>query len=256
MEIVKKASELVLIFVNEAERKSRQPIRRILILGFMAGLYIAFGAQGALTVTAETAATLPALSKLLSASVFPVGLMLVVLAGGELFTGDCLIFAGPYHGKLSLKKTSRFLLWVLIGNLLGSLFFVGIVWGSNMLTPPILKSLTTMAATKTGLPFHTLFLRGVGCNIIVAAAVWICYAAQSFIGKIFACWFPIMLFVLLGFEHIVANFYYLPLALVAGVTTDYLGILKNFVAVLLGNTLAGALVISGLYTWAYAEQRD
>lgn len=254
METVKKPAELVAFYTEESARKLAQSPKRILILGFLAGMFIAFGGQGFLLALSEWNSAIPIAGKLLGAAIFPIGLMLVVLAGTELYTGDCLLFAGLYRGRIKAAQLARFLLLVLVGNFLGSVFVALLVSSSQLVTPAVLAGLTKVAQGKTTLGFFGLFMRGVGCNLLVVATIWICAASQSFVGKLLAGWFPIFLFVFLGFEHIVANFYFLPLALLTGAISDVAGVLKNFAAVFLGNTVGGALIFIGLYTWAFRER--
>jgi formate/nitrite transporter len=262
---------------------------RLLVLGFLAGAYIAFGAllseivAGGLsngTITAPDGAVwkiaFPAgLVKFAAGAVFPVGLMLVVIAGSELFTGNCMFAPiSVLNGEASLKGLFKNWSLVLLGNFLGSIFvayFLAYQCGffDNL---PWAGWAATVANAKCGLDFSTAFLRGIGCNWLVCLAVWLAISAEDVISKIFACWFPIMTFVAIGFEHNVANMFFIPLGIFAannpaiseklaftGIATNslvgtegwYNFFITNLVPVTLGNIVGAALFVAALYWYVY-----
>ena len=263
--------------------------QKLLVLGFLAGAYIAFGAllseivAGGLsngTITGPDGAiwkiALPAgLVKFAAGAVFPVGLMLVVIAGSELFTGNCMFAPiSVLNGEAPLKGLLKNWSIVYLGNFLGSIFvayFLAYQCGffDNL---PWAGWAATVANTKCGLDFGTAFLRGIGCNWLVCLAVWLAISSEDVISKIFACWFPIMAFVAIGFEHSVANMFFIPLGIfaandpviasnlaTAGVATAnltggvgwYNFFVTNLIPVTLGNIVGAALFVAALYWYVY-----
>ena len=194
-----------------AKGKSELSIWKCLLLGILAGMFIAFGALGCTIVQSSVSG---GLGKLLGASVFPAGLILVVMAGAELFTGNCLM-AGPLSNrKIKASGILRNWLFVYLGNMVGAYLLAWIVCASGFLwNEDLLRSAASIALNKCTLPFDAALLRGIGCNILVCGAVWMASGAQDAGGKAVCCFFPVMLFVLCGFEHSVANMYYIPLGL-------------------------------------------
>lgn len=241
-----------------ARTKAAMPAGRCFLLAILAGLYIALGAIGC---TIVQSAVEGGLGRLLGACVFPGGLMLVVMAGGELFTGNCLM-AGPLvSGKVGPGGVLRNWGIVYLGNMLGALMAALLVQYGGVLTGAAGEAALAIAEKKCALPFGEALLRGVGCNILVCGAVWMASGAENAGGKAVCCFFPVMLFVLCGLEHSVANMYYIPLGLLKkapaaggeGVTAAaYL--LRNLLPVTLGNILGGGL-LSAAYAAVYREAK-
>jgi len=230
---------------------------KLLALGFLAGAYIAFGSQLAVTaaVGAPWPAALPGIQKLVFGAVFPVGLMLVVIGGSELFTGNCLL---PTIACLKCEGKWSGLLrnWVAsyIGNFGGAVFcafFLAVLTG--LLTKsPWVDYITSIAQAKCALSFSAAFWRGVGCNWLVCLAVWLATGSDDIIGKIFAIQFPIMAFVTLGFEHSVANMFFIPAAIFANKAVTWSAFLgHNLLPVTLGNIVGGAGFVGGIYWWVF-----
>jgi formate/nitrite transporter len=212
---------------NAGKYKMGLPIGQLLLRGFMSGVYIAVGAALATVCGAEVAKFLGAgFGKLITGAVFPVGLILTVLTGMELFTGDAML--GPLAvmmGKTGVGSVLKNWTFVYIGNLVGS-----VVWAYLMLIGPfsqgnfagpdpnafalnavgiaIAKTMPYKAAGMVG--WWAALANGIGCNFLVNAAILLAITAKDFIGKFFGIWFPIMAFVSIGFEHCVANMYFLP----------------------------------------------
>ena len=245
-----------------AQGKTALPIWKQLLLGVLAGMFIAFGALGSTIASATIGG---GLGKLLGACVFPAGLILVVLAGAELFTGNCLMAGPASNGKISLAGMLKSWLFVYAGNMLGSCLMAFLVSCSGILEQTAVCSAAMSAAfSKCSLPFSAALLRGIGCNILVCGAVWMASGADSAGGKAVCCFFPVMLFVLCSFEHSVANMYYIPLGIIIRnhqgdsfplfrcaidavrpekyAETVHIGnfLLKNLLPVTLGNILGGA----------------
>jgi formate/nitrite transporter len=264
-------------------------VDKLLILGFLAGAYIAFGAllseivagglsNGTITLADGSVSKIAmpgGLTKFAAGAVFPVGLMLVVIAGSELFTGNCMFAPiAVLNKEASLKGLAINWTLVYIGNFIGSIFvafFLAYKCGFfNAL--PWAGWAATVANTKCGLDFTTAFLRGIGCNWLVCLAVWLGVSADDVIGKIFSCWFPIMAFVTIGFEHSVANMFFIPLGIfvandpaiatvlsgakvstvnLIGNTGWYNFLITNLVPVTLGNIVGAVLFVACLYWWVY-----
>lgn len=224
-----------------AAGKAGLPAGKCFLLAILAGLYIALGAVGCTVVQANVGG---GLGKLLGACVFPAGLILVVLAGAELFTGNCLM-AGPALKK-QVKWAGVIRNWALVylGNFVGALIAAAVAVYGGVLTGAGADWAVSLGAAKASLSFLPALLKGIGCNVLVCGAVWMASGADSAGGKAVCCFFPVMLFVASGFEHSVANMYYLPAWLMlrtdGALTEGVLAALGNLLPVTLGNFLGGA----------------
>ncbi len=197
--------------------KATSPWVSVLVLGILAGAYIAFGGMLSSTVTYDMAAIMgTGFARFMSGSVFSLGLMLVVIAGAELFTGNNLMISSVMSGRIGLRTMLARWGLVYVANFIGALILAFLfafsgLWktGDGALGAYAVR----VAYTKATLPFLDALLRGIGCNWLVCLAVWMALASRQTIGKIFAIYFPIMAFVALGFEHSVANMYFIPTGL-------------------------------------------
>ena len=239
---------------------------RLLIWALLAGAYIAFGAQASQMVSFNLLADPDSLGvgRLVSAAVFPVGLMMVVLCGAELFTGNCLMIIGVLDRKIRISGMLRNWVLVYLGNFLGALLVVALMkstglWetGSGLLGASVIKT----AQAKVQLSFGQAFVRGILCNWLVCLAVWMSTGARETVSKIFAIWFCIGLFVISGFEHSIANMYFIPAGIVAAVDSGLAQLagcdvsvltvgnflVKNLLPVTLGNILGGGLFVGMVY---------
>lgn len=246
--------------------KAEGKTSRLLIWALLAGAYIAFGAQASQMVSFNLLADPDSLGvgRLVSAAVFPVGLMMVVLCGAELFTGNCLMIIGVLDRKIQISGMLRNWVLVYLGNFLGALLVVALMkstglWetGSGLLGASVIKT----AQAKVQLSFGQAFVRGILCNWLVCLAVWMSTGARETVSKIFAIWFCIGLFVISGFEHSIANMYFIPagitaaadsgLAQLAGCDVSVLTVgnflVKNLLPVTLGNILGGGLFVGMVY---------
>ncbi len=253
--------------------KAKLSFAQTFLLGILAGVYIAIGAQFATFVTSDSGLHF-GLTSLIAGIVFSLGLMLVVIGGAELFTGNCLIIMG-YIGK---RITTRQMLnnWVVsfAGNLVGS--FTMVCWMSqthqweffhNMVGAKALL----IANTKVNLSFTTALSRGVLCNAMVCLAVWLCFSGRSVADKILSIIFPIGGFVASGFEHCVANMYFIPMGAVlkkhpevvaaaekmAGKTLNLSQLtwkgffVNNLFPVTLGNIVGGVILVGVMFWFVY-----
>ena len=249
--------------------KATSPWVSVFVLGILAGAYIAFGGMLSSTVTYDLSATMgTGFTRLVAGSVFSLGLMLVVIAGAELFTGNNLMISSVMAGRIGLRTMLARWGLVYVANFIGAIIlallftFSGLAkTGDGALGAYAVK----LAYTKANLPFVQALLRGIGCNWLVCLAVWMALASRQTIGKIFAIYFPIMGFVALGFEHSVANMYFIPtgiflrafmgVAAPAGFAPEALGIgsflVGNLVPVTIGNIIGGVFFVGMGYWGAY-----
>lgn len=231
------------------EKKATASTFELFIFGILAGIYVAFGASVATAVL--SGGTLDSgLGKFLAGSVFSVGLMLVLVPGSELFTGNILMTIGFIYRKYSLVKVLRNWLVVYFGNLLGSVLIAWLVYHSGLLIQlgnltPIGTVAARIAETKIQLGFKEALCLGILCNMLVCLAVIMCIASTSVIGKIFGIYFPIMTFVASGYEHSVANMYFLPAGLMAKgqFISHFFTIFNNLIPVTIGNIIGGLLIV-------------
>ncbi len=216
-----------------AEKRVTQSLPRLLLLGALAGAFIAFAG-----VAASIGGALG--GKLASATIFPIGLTMVLLAGSELFTGNCLFLMPLLQRNITAGHMLRNWVAVYLGNLLGSVAVAFLVVQCGALDG-IAEAAVAAAVTKAALPFGVALLRGVLCNFLVCLAVWMAFCAQSAGGKVVSLFGPIFLFVLCGFEHSVANMYYIPagIFLAENGEVTWLSLWQNLLPVTLGNMVGG-----------------
>lgn len=216
-----------------AEKRVTQSLPRLLLLGALAGAFIAFAG-----VAASIGGALG--GKLASATIFPIGLTMVLLAGSELFTGNCLFLMPLLRRNITAGHMLRNWVAVYLGNLMGSVAVAFLVVQCGALDG-IAEAAVAAALTKAALPFGVALLRGVLCNFLVCLAVWMAFCAQSAGGKVVSLFGPIFLFVLCGFEHSVANMYYIPagIFLAENGEVTWLSLWQNLLPVTLGNMVGG-----------------
>jgi formate/nitrite transporter len=233
--------------------KAGMPFLQTLTLGMLAGAFIAFGAMlYTLVMTQHGLGFGPA--RLLGGTAFSLGLILVVVGGAELFTGNSLIVMAWAEGKVSLGRLGRNWGIVYFGNLIGSIGSVILVWlaGTMQIGDGAMgQTAAAIAAGKLALGPMEAFARGILCNALVCLAVWLCFAAHDVTGKILAIVPPIAAFVALGFEHSVANMYLIPAGMVAAGEADIAGFVANLVPVTLGNIVGGGVFVALVYWVCY-----
>ena len=270
--------EIVTATIETGIKKVKTKPLNQFILGILAGAFIAFASEGS-NMAAFNLFAKPetyGLGKALAGVVFATGLMLVIIAGGELFTGNTLITIGVLEKKIKLKDMLSNWFFVYLGNFVGAVFIAYMMnmsglfnSGDNMLGGITLK----IAAYKTHLTFSQAFYLGIMCNWLVCIAVWMSYGAKDIIGKCFAIFFPISLFITSGFEHSIANMYYIPAGILAksnaswveasGLTAEKLDhlnwntfITKNLVPVTIGNIVGGVILVAGVYWFTYYKNSE
>jgi formate/nitrite transporter len=239
------------------------------VLGILAGVYIGFGAALATLISHDSAQFLGVgMSKFFTGAVFSVGLMLVVIAGAELFTGNNLIMASVLGGHAKMSKLLRNWGIVYFANFAGSVLLAGIMYGSGLWKTNNLAvgaAALNIANAKVNLAFWPALFRAIGCNWLVCLAVWMALSSRDVTGKIFAIFFPIMAFVALGFEHSVANMYFIPMGLflkgtnaAAGMDLNSLTwggfVVRNLIPVTIGNVIGGSGFVGFLY-WSVYQRK-
>lgn len=258
------------------QAKTRHSVRNALLLGCLAGVYIGFAAHLATVVGTGTFAWI-GLKQFIVGAVFSLGLMLVVIPGSELWTGNTLMSAALLERRISMAQMLQNWGLVYVGNLAGALLLAWMIAGhSGILDGAFgVRAVQIAAAKVEQSPGHNLayFFRAVGCNWLVCLAVVQAMAAQDIGGKILAIFFPIMAFVASGFEHAIANMYFIPAGILAaelegvkslcGLDAAVLEQLNwttmwqyNLISVTLGNLVGGALCVGGCYWWIYHTPRS
>jgi formate transporter len=248
---------------NVGVAKARLPLLSMAMLGMLAGAFIGLGALFYVLVVSD--ATLGfAVSRVLGGVVFSLGLLLVVVAGAELFTGNNLLVVAWADGKLSTWEVLRNWIIVCAANFVGALGLATIVFLSghtDMNGGAIGKTYLGIASIKVSLSFWTAFFSGIMCNVLVCMAVWMTLAGRSVTDKMIAIVFPVSAFVAAGFEHSIANMYLIPLAMMlktsgaalppGGDAIGVLGLAENLVPVIAGNLVGGSVLVALVYHIIY-----
>ncbi len=229
---------------------------KMLLLGFFAGLFISFAGIAATTATAtmETASA----GRLIAAIVFPAGMAMVLIAGSELFTGNNLIIISVLERKVTVAKMLKNWFFVYIGNFLGAMFVAAMVTLGHvpdLFDGKLAQAVINSGVIRTSMDFGDSLVKGILCNILVCIAVWMAFASKDVSGKLLISFWPVMLFVLCGFEHCIADMYYCMAALFTsaeyGIQADTLTwsnfITHNLIPVTLGNLIGGVGVGTGYW---------
>ena len=231
--------------------KARLPLTSLFLLGVLAGAFIGLGAL-MFTLVASDASLGFAVQRLLGGLVFSLGLLLVVVAGAELFTGNNLIAMAWASGLVSSGEVLRNWAWVALANLVGAAGLALLVWLSGhaaLNQGAVGRTVVALATAKVQLPWAEAFCRGVLCNVLVCMAVWMAFAGRSVVDKAVAVVFPVTAFVAAGFEHSIANLYLFPLAMLLGAPLSLGDLLGNLLPVVAGNIVGGSVLVAGVY-WA------
>ena len=262
--------------LNTSEVKASSSFSKLMILGILAGSFIAFAAQGStmaafnLLLDSNTFG----LGKALAGAIFATGLMMVVMGGGELFTGNTLMLAGLIDRRIKLSSMIRNWVIIYIANFIGSMIIVILInySGQLMNADAMLGAMALkIAAGKVNLSFLQAFCLGILCNWLVCMAVWMAYGAKSLAGKAICIFFPIWLFITSGFEHSVANMYYIPIGIfiksnnviaeASGLPPEILDNLNwgtffvnNLLPVTIGNIIGGGIFVGIAYYIAFRKK--
>lgn len=267
-------AEIAHLVETRGVAKAGAPTVTLLVLGGLAGAFIALGAVLSTTITAGSSLGYGP-TKWLSGIGFSLGLILVVIAGAELFTGNNLVVMSVVSGHTSVGRLLRNWGLVYVGNLAGALLIVFLVYGAKWWSGgdgAVGGAALATAASKAALPFWVVFYRGILANILVCLAVWLATAGRTVVDKVFAIIFPISAFVAAGFEHSVANMYIIPegmlikgqsgMAAASGLPAEVLaklnlhGLASNLAAATLGNIVGGAVMVGLVYWFVYLRTAD
>ena len=267
-------AEVAKNYINTGKGKVNTPISKMFLLAIMAGVFIAIG--GIASTTASVSVEQASVAKFLSRCVFPGGLTMVLLAGSELFTGNNLLVIPLLEKEVTLGGVLKNWVVVYLGNLVGSILIAaGVVFGHipSLFGNKLAVSIISTAVGKCSMTFSEALIRGILCNFLVCIAVWISFAAKDVAGKIIGLFFPIMMFVTCGFEHSVANMYYISAGIMAkglpqfadaaaeaGIDFSAVTVAnmfgKNLLPVTIGNIIGGAICVGCTYWFIYLRKTN
>jgi formate transporter len=235
--------------------KAELPLLTLSLLGVLAGAFIGLGALMFALIASD--ATLGfAATRLLGGVAFSLGLILVSVAGAELFTGNNLLVMGWASGCVSTRGVLRNWVVVCVANFVGAAGLALLVWLSGHATlngGQVARSVIGIVVAKAALPIGEAFFRGVLCNVLVCMAVWMALAGRSVIDKAVAIVFPITAFVAAGFEHSIANMYFFPLAMLLGAPLSAADMARNLLPVIAGNIVGGSVLVALVYHVIYVR---
>jgi len=247
-----KPAEITALVENAGVAKVRLPFVRMSTLGVLAGAFIALGAVVyTFAMTGVDPSFGPA--RVLGGVAFSLGLILVIVGGAELFTGNALMVMAAVDGRITVRELLRSWIIVYFANFAGAVFVALAVWSSGILAGPAGATAIAIAEGKTALVPFEAFMRGVLCNVLVCLAVWLTLAARTVAGKILAIIWPIAGFVVLGLEHSVANMYLVPQGMLYGADVGADAFLANLLFVTAGNVVGGAGGVALAYRLAYGN---
>lgn len=262
-------AEIAANYIKTGEAKLNAKASKTFLLAVLAGMYIAFAGVGAATAAVSVEAA--SLARLVQAVIFPAGLAMVLLAGSELFTGNCLLIIPLLEKKTSALAVAKNLVIVYLGNFVGGMLVSAIaVFGKefSLFGCGVAASAIATANAKCAIGFGEAVIKGFACNVLVCLGVWMSFSAKDTAGKILGLFFPVMLFVICGFEHSVANMYYIGAGLLAKLVPEYAAaaadisaltwknfFIVNLLPVTIGNLLGGFFV-GGMYRCIYLKKAD
>ncbi len=269
--------EIVENTIHDYAKKASYKLVRVILFGLMAGMFIAIGAQGSLVSIHNISD--PGIAKTVAGVVFPIGLMLIVLIGGQLFTGNCLLFMSAWDKQISWSKVAKNLAIIWVSNVIGATFIAAMCYFSGQydFNHGLLGAYTIKNAIgKANTVPYQGFLSGILCNITVCAAILMASSAKDVAGKILGVFFTIFVFVISGFEHCIANAYYLPAGFFAKMNSEYVELAKqtyhlteqqidslsisnaflhNLLPVTIGNIIGGGIIVGGLMYLSHRSRR-
>lgn len=242
--------------IHIGEHKVEKTFLQKAILGFIGGAMISLGYLLYVRIAAAGMESLGHFAAVVGAAAFPIGLIIILLAGGELITGNMMAVSAAFFAeKVSLRDLLKNWLVITFFNVLGSIcvaFFFGHIVGLTA-TGHYLEETIQVAQAKIAASPMQAVISGIGCNWFVGLALWLCYGAKDAAGKIMGIWFPVMTFVAIGFQHSVANAFIIPAAIFEGAAT-WMDFLRNFVFVYAGNVIGGAVFVSLFYYLVYENK--
>ncbi len=270
---MRNSNELIDAVNRSSKEKASKASMKLFVLAILAGIYIAFGAIFYTTVTAYGGN--PGLIKLVGGIVFSLGLVLVVFAGAELFTGNNLMVISFLNKEITIRSLLKNWMIVYLGNLVGSLVIVFLMFFTKQYLQDesiIGKHALLIANGKISLGFEAAFFRAILCNTLVCLAVWLTMVAKTFSGKVIGIIFPISAFVAIGLEHSIANMYFVPMGiLIKNMAPDLFWahsnisqnlfsdlnmstfIFNNLIPVTIGNIVGGVLFVAMSYWFIHKD---
>lgn len=255
---VKSPAEVIDASLQNGRTKAFMPTRRLIALSILAGAYIALGGALSLIAGYGFPDSPAALQKIISGCVFPIGLILIVVLGGELFTGNNAMLVPAFMNRdYGVGAVVRNWTIVYFGNFVGALAFAWLMVYLTGLSnaEPYHSAIVRVAETKVSLGWLTIFLRGIGANWCVCLAVWLAMSGRRLSEKIIACWVPVMAFVVLGYEHCIANMFFIPLGMMEGADVGiYAFIVDNLVPATIGNIVGGAIFVGMPHAWLHLKR--
>lgn len=258
--MINSPKEIATLYCKSAVEKAKMSNVKFALLAILGGMFIALG--GLLTVVVvggspELVASNPGLAKFLAGALFPVGLIMVTIAGGDLFTSDCAGMMLPYlQREVNFKAVLK--IWVLsyLFNFVGTQF-VAYCMSANIGffdAEPWRNYLHSMAESKVSMSFHDVFWKGVGANWLVCLGAWMGFGGKDLLGKAVGIWVPVMIFVTFGYEHSIANMFFIPAAIYSGADVTWTQFLTdNLIAATIGNIVGGAVLVGTIYWFVYMK---
>lgn len=249
-------------FANSGIYKSDLPLSKFSLIAILGGVFIAFGGLLSVMVAGGmpgAGADNPGLIKFIAGALFPVGLIIVSVTGADLFTSDCTAFTLPLlERRLKTFTLIKLLILSYLFNFVGSQVVAYLLSSGVGLfdKDPWQHYLHHYAEVKVNQDFMTVFIKGIGANWLVCLGMWMGYAAKDIIGKCIGIWIPVMLFVTLGYEHSIANMFFIPAAIYSGADilwSDF--ILHNLIPATLGNLIGGAVLVGCVYWYLYSRKK-
>ena len=250
-----KPAKIALLVESVGVGKAHLPVMQMFVLAILAGAFIGFGAAAYTAVMTGADASFGP-SRLLGGLVFSLGLILVIVGGAELFTGNALMIMAAVERKITLRRMLRSWGIVYLGNFVGAAGLAVVFGFSGLLEGAMGATATAIPEIKASLLPMEAFIRGALCNTLVCLAIWLTFAARSAAGKILGILWPISAFVLLGLEHSVANMYFFPQGWMVGSNVTISDALSNLVWVTLGNIAGGAGGVALAYRFAFLSARS
>lgn len=253
--------EIAIEFGKSGIRKANTPLAKFILLAFLGGTFISFGGLLSVMVAGgmpEVMANNPGMVKFVAGALFPVGLIMVTVAGADLFTSDCTAMVLPACQK-QVTITTLLKIWILsyVFNFVGAQFIAYFMATETGLVTaePYKTYLHNLAYAKTDLSFYKVFLKGIGANWLVCLGMWMGYAAKDITGKVLGIWIPVMLFVTLGYEHSIANMFFIPASIYSGADISWgTFIVSNLIPATLGNIVGGAGLVGLAYWYIYMKE--
>lgn len=258
---VKAPAEITGATLAIGHAKANMPFVKLFVQALQAGAFIAFGGVMSLIVGfgfPEITAANPSMQRLLSGMVFPIGLILVVILGAELFTGNnALLIPAFMERKCTLWQIVKNWTVVYFANFAGTLLFAWLMVYSVGLTAgaPYHDAIVNMAVAKTSLPWMVCLIKGIGANWCVCLAVWLALAGHTLAEKALGCFLPVMAFVVLGYEHCIANMFFIPLGMMEGAPVSVADfVVANLVPATVGNIIGGALLVGCVNAYVHLRK--